>query len=180
MLRVILEGCAFNNQGQFKVRYSRRGEILALVGFLVLCLAVGLSGSGVCFMALRAWYPALHAPPGRPPIWVFLAVWPFLYVMLGLAAWAIWRVPDVAMNSHRALNAWGCQLGVKALWTPIFFGLHWLLPSFGVGVLLLGVVGWTIWRFAKLNMTAALLMAPYFCWLGFEVYLNAGFWWLNR
>jgi benzodiazapine receptor len=174
------EGCVFNNQGQFKVRYSHRHEMTALAGFLALCLAVGLSGSGLSFLGLHSWYLALHQPVFCPPVWVFLPVWTVLYFMTGLAAWEIWRVPGVGLQSHRALNAWGWQIGLKALWTPVFLGLHWLLPALLVGAALCGTILWTTLRFSRLNPAAACLMLPYFGWVLFELYLNAGFWWLNH
>jgi translocator protein len=175
-----LEGCVFNNQGQFKVRYSRRTELLALAGFLFLCLGVGLSGSGVSALNLHNWYLTLNPPELLPPVWVFPPVWIVLYFMIGVAGWEIWRVPDVAMRNHRALTVWGWQIGLKALWTPVFFGLHWLLPALGVGCALFGTAMFTLLRFSRLNRAAALLMLPYCGWLTFELYLNAGFWWLNR
>ena len=46
--------------------------------------------------ALRGWYPALTAPPGTPPSWVFAPVWTTLYVMIGVAGWLVWRRPSVA------------------------------------------------------------------------------------
>jgi tryptophan-rich sensory protein len=174
------EECVFNNQGEFKLFYSRRRERLALAGFLALCLTVGLSGSGVSALALHPWYLTLHQPPGRPPIWSFPIVWTALYIMAGIAAWEIWRVPDVALRHDHALTAWGWQLGLKALWTPVFFRLHMLLPALLVGAALLGATLLTLWRFARLNRFATLLMTPYFCWIAFEFYLNAGFWWLNH
>jgi tryptophan-rich sensory protein len=152
----------------------------ALAGFLALCLAVGLSGSGLAAFGLHGWYLALHSPRWAPPIRVFLPVWTVLYLMSGVAAWEIWRVPDAPMQNRQALAAWGWQMGLKALWTPVFFGAHWLLPALAVELALCAAIFWTIWRFARLNFAAAALMIPYFGWVAFELYLNAGFWWLNR
>ncbi len=174
------EGGVFNNRGPFKLRYARREQVTALAGFLGLCLAVGLSGSGLAAFGLHGWYLSLHPPRFAPPVWVFLPVWSVLYLMAGLAAWEIWRVPDAPMANHQALSAWGWQLGLKALGAPVFFGAHWLLPAVGVQLALCGAVFWTILRFARLNLAAAALMLPYLGWVTFELYLNAGFWWLNR
>jgi translocator protein len=171
--------CVFNNQGQFKVRFSHRHQMAALAGFLAVCLAVGLSGSGFSFLAFHGWLLALNQPPGHPPLWVFLPVWIVLYFMVGLAAWEIWRVPGEGLQNHRALSAWRWQMGLKALWTPVFLGLHWLLASVLVGAALCAAILWTIWRFRRLDAGAACLMLPYFGWVAFELYLNAGFWWLN-
>ena len=47
--------------------------ILALVGFVGLCLLVGGADAALVTRALHTWYPSLTAPPGTPPNWVFRA-----------------------------------------------------------------------------------------------------------
>jgi len=172
--------CVFNNQGQFKLRYSRRLENIALAGFLLLCLTVGLSGSGVALLAVHGWYLTLKTPPYTPPIWAYFPIWTTLYVWAGFAAWDIWRNLDAGFKNHRALSAWGWSMGLKALWTPVFFGLHWLLPAYTVGLALLGTLAVTCIRFWRLNRGAAALMLPFTAWVAFECYLGAGFWSLNH
>jgi translocator protein len=49
--------------------------VLALVGFIGLCLLVGLVGGTTTAHVLPRWYSVLHAPPGTPPSWVFAPVW---------------------------------------------------------------------------------------------------------
>lgn len=173
------EGRVFNNQGEFKARYPRRHELLALGGFLGLCLLAGLSSLSLSAGSLHLWYASLNAPALRPPGWVFVPVWVVLYVMTGLAAWEIWRSPDIRQRDHAALRAWGWQMGLKALWTPVFFGLHWLFPAILLGTAALAAAIVTLARFFSLDKAAAFLFLPYVCWIIFELYLNAGFWWLN-
>jgi len=151
-----------------------------LAGFLLLCLTVGLSGSPLAAIAEHGWYLTLTAPPYTPPIWEFVPIWSMLYVWAAFAAWEIWCNLDAALLNHRALTAWGWAMGLKALWTPLFFGLHWLLPALDVGLALLVMLGVTVARFWRLNRGAAVMMLPFFLWVGFECYLDAGFWWLNR
>ncbi len=178
-LRGKTEDCVFNNQGQFKLRYSRRHEITALAGFLALCLGGELAGSVLAAPGLWGWYLAANAPPLSPPSILFFPAWTILALCSGIAAWEIWREPDVGLRNHAALRLWGWQLGLNAVFTPLLFGLHWFLPAAGLGVALLVSLGLTIRRFARLNRLAAALMLPLACWVGFELYLNAGFWWLN-
>ena len=80
----------------------------ALAGFLALCLAVGLSGSGLAAFGLHGWYLALHSPRWAPPIRVFLPVWTVLYLMSGVAAWEIWRVPDAPMQNRVLCRMHAC------------------------------------------------------------------------
>ncbi len=170
----------FNNQGQFKLRYSRRHEITALAGFVLLCLGAELAASFVAAPGLWGWYQALNAPMLRPPAMLFFPVWTALALASGVAAWEIWRAPDVGLRNHAALRLWGWQLALNAMFTVLMFGPHLLLAASVVGAALLVVLGFTVLRFARLNRLAAALMLPYFCWVMFQVYLDAGFWWLNH
>jgi tryptophan-rich sensory protein len=79
-----------------------------------------------------------------------------------------------------ALTFWGCQLAVKALWTPVFFGLRMLAPALAVILVLFAAVALTCAKFWRLDRIAGLLLAPYLLWVGFASYLNAGFWFLNH
>jgi len=134
----------------------------------------------VAGLALRGAYSALAAPPGLPRVAVFLPVEGAVYLLAGVAGWAIWRVPDVGWRNRSALTAWSWLMGLSALWTLVFFGLRGVLPALMVALALVAAVGLTLWRFGRLNGAAALLMLPCCGWVGVEFYLNAGFWWLNR
>jgi tryptophan-rich sensory protein len=174
-----LEDRVFNDQGQFKIGFSRQTQMVALAGFLALCLSVCVAGSGMTLRDVHLWYLSLTPPPFCPPDWVFAPVSLCLGILIALAAWLIWRQPDVRWAHHRALTVWGWQLGVSALWTPLFFGLHLVLPALAVATALFAGVLLTVVKFRRLNVVAAALMLPSLAWIGFSVYLNAGFWWLN-
>ena len=94
--------------------------VLALVGFVGLCLLVAAADGSIVAGAARGWYLSLNRPPGTPPNWVFAAVWTALYAMIGLAGWLVWR----RTVGTRALRLWGWQLAANAFWTPAFFALH--------------------------------------------------------
>lgn len=149
--------------------------ILALVGFIGLCLLVDGADAALVTRAVHTWYPSLTAPPGTPPNWVFPLVWTTLYVMIGVAGWLVWRRSGAA----RPLRLWGWQLAANALWTAAFFGLHNPPLALAVMVVLLVLIGITMQSFARLNRAAMWLMLPYVAWTAFAAYLNAGFWWLN-
>ena len=149
--------------------------ILALIGFVGLCLLVGAAAAALVASALHGWYPSLTRPPGTPPNWVFGPVWTVLYVMIGIAGWLVWRRSGAA----RPLRLWGWQLAANALWTPAFFGLHNPPLALAVMAALLVLIGLTIGSFLRLHRFAAWLMLPYLTWTIFAAYLNVGFWWLN-
>ncbi|MBS0640862.1 MAG: TspO/MBR family protein [Acetobacteraceae bacterium] len=149
---------------------------LALVGFVGLCLLVGAVGGSITARAVQGWYAGLNAPPGTPPNWVFAPVWSVLYVMIGVAAWLVWK----RRGPSRPLRLWGWQLAANALWVPAFFGLR--SPGLGLVVLaaMLMLTALTILAFLRVRRIAGWLMAPYACWAAYASYLNVGFWLLNR
>lgn len=149
--------------------------MLALVGFVGLCLLVAVSAGAVTQTSVRTWFLTLTRPAGTPPNWVFGPVWTTLYVLMGVAAWRVWRVP----GTRPLLRLWGWQLLANAAWTPVFFGLHQLALGLLVILVLLALVALTIRAFRRADRPAAGMLVPYFAWVSFATYLNAGFWWLN-
>lgn len=126
-----------------------------------------------------AWFAALAKPSWQPPNWLFGPVWTTLYLLMGIAAWRVWRcgpAPDVAV----ALRWWWAQLALNALWTPVFFGLHAPGPALAVILTLAVLIVLTMRAFARVDRLAAGLLLPYLAWVSFASVLNASLWWLNR
>jgi tryptophan-rich sensory protein len=149
--------------------------VLALAGFVGLCLLVGLADGSIVGGVPGAWYASLHRPFGTPPHWVFVGVWAALYVMIGVAGWLVWR----RSASAGPLRLWGWQLAADACWTPAFFALRSPPLAFAVCLVLLALIARTMFSFWRVRPPAGWLMAPYLMWNCFATYLTAGFWWLN-
>jgi benzodiazapine receptor len=150
--------------------------LLALGGFVALCLLVAVADGLLTFPNLVIWYSRLAKPPLTPPSAVFGPVWMVLYVMMAVAAWLVWRRPW----HQPALSLWGWQLAFNAAWAPVFFAGHLPLPALLIILALDVLIALTIGKFSHRDRRAAWLMAPYLGWSLFATYLNAGFWWLNR
>jgi len=149
--------------------------VLALIGFVGLCLLVGAADAAISSHAIRHWYLSLTPPPGTPPNWVFGPVWSTLYVLMGVSGWLTWR----RCGASQPVRLWGWQLAANAVWTPFFFGLHNIALAMLDIVVLLVLLVLTIRSFARIQRAAALLLLPYLAWTIYAAYLNAGFWWLN-
>lgn len=149
--------------------------MLALVGFVGLCLLVGAADGAIAAGPARGWYLSLIQPPGTPPNWLFGPVWTGLYVLIGVAAWLVWR----RSTATRPLRLWGWQLAANALWTPAFFAMHSPPLALAVCLVMLVLIAVTIRSFGWVRPSAAWLMTPYLAWTGYATYLTAGFWWLN-
>lgn len=149
---------------------------IALAAWVGLCMAVGFA-SGFLFKP-GAWYAALDKPFFNPPAWVFAPAWTILYVVMGVAAWRIWRLPESPARKH-ALRQFGVQLVLNAIWTPVFFGAHSLAGGLAVILLMALAIVVTIQRFHPLDKTAAWMLAPYLAWVSFATALNVSLLTLN-
>jgi tryptophan-rich sensory protein len=141
-----------------------------------LCLLVGAAGAAMTASSVPGWYSSLTPPAAALPRWLFAPVWTVLHIMIGTAAWLVWRRAGHAA----ALRLWGWQLLLNALWTPVFFGLHRPAPAAAVILTLFVLILLTARAFARIDRTAAALMLPYAAWVAYASYLNLGFWWLNH
>ena len=150
----------------------------ALLGFLGLCLLVELSAAGFSAGSVRGWYAGLAHPPGTPPDWLFAPVWTVLYTLMAVSAWLVWRCRRPA--GYRALQVWGWQLLVNALWSPAFFGLNSVALGLAMLLPLPPLVALTAWRFAPVSRTAAVLLLPYLAWSVYAAALATGFFLLNH
>ena len=157
---------------------GRRGEMLALAGFLVLCLAVAAAGGAVTATSVDGWYQTLTKPSFNPPDWVFAPVWTTLFVLMAVAGWRVWRRrghPGRAL----ALTLFGVQLALNLLWSCLFFGLQAIGAALVEVVMLLGAILATSAMFSRIDRRAAWLMVPYAAWVSFAVLLNTSIWMLN-
>lgn len=151
---------------------------LALLAWIGVCLAAGALGSWFTFDAVRTWYPTLQKPAWNPPASVFGPVWTTLYVLMGTAAWRIWRRSTQA-NVRPALRLFGIQLLLNTVWSGLFFGLHAPGLAFLELVLLWAAILATLLHFRPLDRPAAWLLAPYLAWVSFAGLLNFTIWRLN-
>ena len=151
---------------------------------LVISIAVPLVVGGLSGFAtargVATWYPTLIKPSFNPPAWIFGPVWTLLYIMMGVAAFLVWRLGIATEGVKLALAVFAVQLSLNGLWSILFFGMHapgWALIE--IGVLWLAIV-MTIVLFWRVSPTAGMLLVPYWAWVSFASVLNASLWWLNR
>ena len=150
-------------------------DLGALFGFVLLSFLPSVTG--IAFPP-GAWYATLDKPPWTPPSWLFGPVWTALYMAMGLAAWGVWRAGS-GRPRRQALAAFGVQLALNALWTPVFFGLHRPGSALLVIGLLLVAIAVTIVLFGRIRRWAAALLVPYLAWVAFATALNASIWLRN-
>lgn len=150
----------------------------ALAAMLTVCLGVMILGGLVTQPALADWYASLSKPVWTPPSWLFGPVWTLLYITMAIAAWLVWRrrrQTSIALP----MGLFVVQLGLNALWSPLFFGWRQvLLASVDIVLLWLGI-GLTMLAFWRVVRAAGWLLVPYWGWVTYAVSLNLAIWWLN-
>lgn len=125
-------------------------------------------------------FTMLNQPPLSPPGWLFPVVWTILYTLMGISAYLISQLDADEAAKNNALSIYYLQLFVNFLWPLFFFGGEWYLFSLLWLILLWLLIAIMITRFASISKPAAYLNVPYFIWVTFATYLNAGIWVLNR
>lgn len=150
---------------------AKPSSALLLIVCLGLSFAAAAVGSALTLPNLDGWYDGLAKPAFNPPDWVFGLVWTMLYAMMGLALWRIRRRGEGEAR-ERATLAFLAQLLLDVAWSAAFFGLH--SPSAGLAVIaaLLAAIVTTIRYSARVDGTAALLLAPHLAWTFFASILN--------
>lgn len=145
------------------------------------CLLVGFLSSIVTRESITTWYPIINKPVFNPPNWIFAPVWTSIFIMIGVAGGIIWN--KLESNEKAVKKAFGffvIQLGLNALWSYLFFGLHNPLLALIEIVLLWLMIFETYNQFKRIDKIAGYLFIPYIAWVSFATILNGSIWWLNR
>ena len=145
-----------------------------LIG-IVVCQSVGVIGGLITRPEISSWYVFLNKPSWTPPAWVFAPVWTVLYIMMGISVGLVLQGPDGDREIRFPVGMFILQLIMNLAWSVLFFSFH-LIGLALVEILFLWIViGITILSFGKQRLSAALLLVPYWVWVGFASVLNYGF-----
>lgn len=152
-------------------------QALGLLGWLLVSFtaaAIGALGSANA----GEFYAQLARPEWAPPGWLFAPVWSVLYLLLGVAAWLVWRERGVA-GTRGALGLFVIQLAANALWTWLFF--VWRLGGLALVeiIVLWFLILAMLIAFARVRTWAGLLLVPYLIWVSYAAALTAAAWRMN-
>ncbi len=159
---------------------SRPISLSPALGLLV-CLAITFAAAGVGGAAAAnagSFYLQLDRPAWAPPPGVFGPVWSVLYLMMGVAAWLVWRERS-RQRVVPALALYGVQLVANALWSWLFFAWRTGPLAFAEVLVLLALVAATAISFWRISRPAGLLLLPYLGWVSFASALTWAVWQRN-
>ena len=146
---------------------------------VALAVCFGASGFSALFMArdpVDTWYAQLQKPGITPPDWVFGSVWTILYFLMSISVFLVWNKGLAYPKVKPAIGLFLIQLALNAIWTPIFFGFHLILPALIDLILLFIAILATLLVFKSISVAASILLVPYLIWVGYAAILNGLIW----
>lgn len=152
-------------------------QILGLLGWLAVSFAAAAAG-GFASANAGDFYLQLTRPPWAPPSWLFAPVWTFLYLLMGIAAWLVWRERGFR-KAPFALSLFLIQLGVNALWTWLFFVWRLGAMAFYEILILWALILCTLVAFWRVRAIAGALLIPYLAWVTLAAALTYAVWQAN-
>jgi tryptophan-rich sensory protein len=149
--------------------------IIAIAVPQLVAILSGLASAG----GTVDWYRQIEKPSFTPPSWVFGPVWTLLYLMMGIAAFLVWKRGLEKPGVRLALLVFLIHLAFNGAWSILFFGMQLPGIAFADIILLWCAIGLTVFLFFRQSTTAGALLVPYWGWVSFASVLNFYIWRLN-
>lgn len=159
------------------MRNSTRTQLIGLAVWLAITFVASALGA-IASMDAPAFYGQLVKPDWAPPAMVFGPVWTVLYLLMGIAAWLVWRERP-SQRVDGALGLYIVQLVANAMWSWLFFRWHQGAWAFADVLLLWALVAATTAAFWRIRRLAGLLLLPYLAWVSFASALTWAIWQRN-
>ena len=157
--------------------FTKARQAAGLAVWLVVSFVAAALG-GAASIEAGPFYAGLLRPEWAPPAAIFGPVWTVLYLLMGVAAWLVWRVGGWRA-ARAALTLFLVQLAFNALWSWMFFGWHLGALALVDILLLWALIVATLVAFWRIRPLAGALLAPYLLWVSFAAALNYSVWRLN-
>ena len=151
-----------------------------LVIAILLCEFTGILSAFVSQTSNNEWFLSLNKPSWNPPSYLFAPVWTFLYLLMGISFWLVWKSKAPEHKKKQACLVFAVQLFLNFWWSILFFRFHSPGIAFIDIVLMIVMILATIFAFARISSAAAWLLVPYISWVCFAAILNYTIWSMNR
>ena len=147
----------------------------ALVGGISTAIVIAYAiGAGRWVSTDANWYRSLTKPPWQPPDVVFGLIWPYNFVMLAVAGWAV-----AARESRTEHVVWLASLALSVVaaltWAYLFYVPHSLIASgFALTAATLLTLPLVVVTF-QASTPLGLALLPYQLWLAVATSLAFGY-----
>ena len=131
-------------------------------------------GSGIWVSSSPGWYSSLVQPPWQPPDFIFGIIWPYNFIMLGIAAFNVAQ-SLTKIQTVTWLISFAASVAAALVWAYQFYVPHNLsiaATALGVAALLTIPV---LYLTFKASMTIGLLLIPYQIWVTIATTLAWGY-----
>ena len=150
--------------------------VAAAIGIiLVIIYAIG---SGIWTSSSPGWYGTLNRPPWQPPDFVFGLIWPYNFIVLGIAAYQI----SITLNRNETIIWLSCfALSVTAAlsWAYNFYIPHNLqLAAFSLGATAVLTLPMLFYTF-RVSLALGFALLPYQIWVAIATTLAWGYYTRN-
>lgn len=145
-----------------------------LGGAGILLVLVYAIGSGIWVSNAPGWYSSLNRPPWQPPDFVFGVIWPYNFIMLGVAAY------NVAQSLNRTqtiiwLIFFGASVLSALVWAYQFYVPHNLnIAAIALGLAALLTIP-VLYLTFKASLLIGSLLVPYQIWVVIATTLAWGY-----
>jgi translocator protein len=150
--------------------------VAAAIGILL--VIVYAFGSGIWTSSSPGWYGTLNRPPWQPPDFVFGIIWPYNFIVLGVASYRI----SMALNRNETIFWLSCfALSVVAAlsWAYNFYVPHNLqLAALSLGTTALLTLPMLFYTF-RVSIALGFALLPYQIWVAIATTLAWGYYTRN-
>jgi tryptophan-rich sensory protein len=140
----------------------------------IILVLIYACGSGIWVSNAPGWYTSLNRPPWQPPDFVFGLIWPYNFIMLGVAAF------NVAQSLNRAqtiiwLSFFALSVISALIWAYQFYVPHNLtFATIALGLAALLTIP-VLYLTFKASLVIGLLLIPYQLWVVIATTLAWGY-----
>jgi tryptophan-rich sensory protein len=131
-------------------------------------------GSGIWVSSSPGWYSSLVQPPWQPPDFIFGIIWPYNFIMLGIAAFNVAQ-SLTKIQTVTWLISFAASVAAALVWAYQFYVPHNLsiaATALGVAALLTIPV---LYLTFKASLMIGLLLIPYQIWVTIATTLAWGY-----
>jgi benzodiazapine receptor len=147
--------------------------------FVATVIGIGLVlvyafGSGIWVSSSPGWYASLNRPPWQPPSFVFGIIWPYNFIMLGVAAFniaqSLTRTPTITW-----LLFFAASVTSALVWAYQFYVPHNLsIAAIALGIAALLTLP-VLYLTFKASLLIGFLLVPYQVWVAIAATLAWGY-----
>ena len=150
---------------------GKKNSIAKLFGALAVTAAAAVI-AGLFSMNAKEVYGTLKMPAFAPPAALFAPVWIVLYLLMGISLFLVIRHGLKTPGVKSAVSYFILQLFFNVLWSLLFFTLGLRVAALADILILFFYILITIFKFHRIDKTAAYLLIPYLVWVAYASVLN--------